>query len=670
MPLTLQRVWHRLTEPSPDIQMVEERHRARLLASLLVIVMPLTLGSATLQLFTVPNYLPVYAVVLAAILLLLPCYAISRTPRYQTAATIGLALTATGCLITYGIDRNFLNFWVLSTGLMAASHLKSWRGVVILGIYDTVGALALMLALGAGPQPVIITFSLLVIATLMTAMTAYNRQQNENRYLALFEQSNDAVVINDLNGNYLAVNRRWCELLGYTAQEALAMNVQDVALPDERGNVARAFQMLLQHKKLPVYERTLVAKDGRPVLVEINAVLLYDGNNRPYASQAILRDISERKRAEKQLQYQASILQHVNEAVITTDNQFIIQSWNPAAERIYGWKANEVLGRNFNDVVKTEYSPQAQGVFSAFVDGEQASGEVVQVRRDGSRVSIWASGTQLKDNKGELVGTIGVNRDMSEHKRLEQNALELAIEKAQADALRRFISHTSHDLRNPLSILNTSLYLLRRKLPLDVQERSGDHLRQMEEQTQQLTRILDDFVDISRLESDSADFQFKPVSLAALMKRLYLQLQPLAERQGHRMQFPDCDEAITVNADEAQLSRAIQNLAQNAISYTPRGGEIVLAVYQRDAQAVVEVRDNGIGIPVEEIPRIFESFYRTDPARSIATGGAGLGLSIAHRIVGKHGGSISVDSAPGAGSTFRIYLPLSIPAADTQALTP
>jgi PAS domain S-box-containing protein len=670
MRLTLQRAWHRLTEPSPDIQTVEERHRARLLASLLVIVMPLTLGSATLQLFTVPNYLPVYAVVVVDIILLLPCYAISRTPRYQTAATIGLALTATGCLITYIIDRNFLNFWVLSTGLMAASHLKSWRGVVLLGIYDTVGALILLLALGAGPQSVIITFSLLVIATLMTAMSAYNRQQNENRYLALFEQSNDAVVINDLAGNYLAVNRRWCNMLGYTAQEALTMNVRDVAPQEERGNVARAFQTLIQQKKLPVYERTLMSKDGRLVQVEINAILLHDGNNRPYASQAILRDISERKQAERQLQYQASILQHVNEAVITTDNQFIIQSWNPAAERIYGWKADEVIGRNFNDVVKTEFSSQAHGVFASFAEGEQASGEIIQVRKDGSRVSIWASGTQLKDSKGELIGTIGVNRDMSEHKRLEQNALELAIEKAQAEALRRFISHTSHDLRNPLSILNTSLYLLRRKLPNDAQARGADHLRQMEEQIQQLTRILDDFVDISRLESDSSAFDFKSLNLAALTNRLYLQLQPLAERQGHRMQFTDCEDAVIVNADEAQLTRAIQNIVQNAINYTPPGGNIALTIYQQDNQAVVDVHDNGIGIPVEEIPRIFESFYRTDPARSIATGGAGLGLSIAHRIIVKHGGSISVDSTLGAGSTFRIYLPLSIPAADTHALRP
>jgi PAS domain S-box-containing protein len=670
MLLTLQRAWRRLTEPSPDIQMVEERHRARLLASLLVIVMPLTLGSATLQLFTVPNYTVVYGVVVVTLVLMLPCYPLSRSANYQSGATIALMLSASGCLITYIVDRNFLNFWVLPTGLMAASHLKSWRGLVALGLYDTIGALALLLALGAGPQPVIIIFSLLLITTIMTTMSAYNRQQNENRYLALFEQSNDAVVINDLEGNYLAVNHRWCEMLGYTPQEALSMNVRSVTFPEQRDEVALPFATLLRNKKLPVYERTLMAKDGRPVQVEINAILLYDGNNRPYAAQAILRDISERKQAEKQLQYQASILQHVNEAVIATDNQFIIQSWNPAAERIYGWRADEVIGRNFGDVVKTEYSSQAQGVFLSFTDREQASGEIVQVRKDGSRVSIWASGTQLKDSKGELVGTIGVNRDMSEHKRLEQSALELAIEKAQADALRRFISHTSHDLRNPLSILNTSLYLLRRKLPPDAQARSADHLRQMEEQTQQLTRILDEFVDISRLESDSAPFRFSPVNLNSLCSRLYLQLEPLAAQQGHQMQFTGCDETLTVHADEAELSRAIQNLAQNAVSYTPRGGNIALAVYQQDNQAVVEVRDSGIGIPGEEIPRIFESFYRTDPARSIQTGGAGLGLSIAHHIVVKHGGSISVDSAPGEGSTFRIYLPLSIPAAETQALRP
>jgi PAS domain S-box-containing protein len=667
---SLYRVWQGLTEPSPDIQMVEERHRARLLASLLVIVFPLTLASATLQLLTVPNYLPVYAVVIVTIASMLPCYALSRTHQYQAGATLGLLLSASGCLITYTIDHNLLNLWVLPTGLMAASHLKSWRGVLALGIYNTVCALVLLLTLNVGPQPIIVILSFLVIATLMNGASAYNRQQNENRYLALFEQSNDAVVIVDLLGNYLSVNQKMADMLGYTTREFRAMNVRDVVTPDERDNVARVLQRIVQNKSIPVFERPLLAKNGSTSLVEINATLLYDANNRPCAIQAIMRDISERKQVEKQLQYQASILQHVNEAVIATDNQFIIQSWNPAAERIYGWGAEETVGKPFNDIIKTDYTQQSHSIFSAFVEMGHSSGEITQMRKDGSRVSIWTSGTQLKDSRGNLVGTVLVNRDITERKRLEQNALELAIEKAQAETLRRFITHTSHDLRNPLSILNTSLYLLRRKLPPDVLERSADHLRQMEEQMQQLTRILDDFVDISRLESDSEPFHLKPVHLMNLTHRLFLQLEPLAERHGHSLHFRCDDEHLTIEADEVQLSRAIQNLVVNAVSYTPQGGDITLAVYQQDNRAVVEVRDNGIGITEAEIPRIFESFYRTDPARSIATGGAGLGLPIAHHIVQKHGGSIGVDSAPGAGSVFRIYLPLSTPAADRQALVP
>jgi signal transduction histidine kinase len=221
----------------------------------------------------------------------------------------------------------------------------------------------------------------------------------------------------------------------------------------------------------------------------------------------------------------------------------------------------------------------------------------------------------------------------------------------------RFIADASHELRTPLAVLRgeTEVALGKTRTVEEYQE----SLTLIQEEAERLSRIVEDLFILARQPIESPTTLIKePVSLTEVVKDCARAAQVLAVRKGVRLKLKNDSTSIALNADEELIKRMILNLLDNAVKYTPEGGEISLALEKHNGSAEIVVRDTGIGLSEMDQQRVFDRFYRVDKARSRALGGAGLGLSIVRTIVEAHGGEITIDSTPRHGSTFTVSLPL------------
>ena len=237
------------------------------------------------------------------------------------------------------------------------------------------------------------------------------------------------------------------------------------------------------------------------------------------------------------------------------------------------------------------------------------------------------------------------------------NMMVLQLE--QVDTQRKdFVANVSHELKTPLTsikILSESL-INQKNFDVDVYR---DFLMDIDSEVDRLNNIITDLLSLVNLDKEKITLEYKPTYVNFLLEKIYLRLKPMAEIKNVDLKLV-LNEKIQLKADSEKIQQAIINIIENAIKYTPSGGVVELKLYNENKEAIIEIKDNGIGIPAEKIQNIFERFYRVDSARARDTGGTGLGLSIAWQIVILHKGTIEVESEVGAGSTFYIKLPIRL----------
>jgi heavy metal sensor kinase len=238
------------------------------------------------------------------------------------------------------------------------------------------------------------------------------------------------------------------------------------------------------------------------------------------------------------------------------------------------------------------------------------------------------------------------------------NAMIARLEDSFAE-IRRFTADASHELRTPLAAIRVEAEVALGK-PLTV-EQHQELLGSILEECGRLTRLTDQLLALAREEAGGPRPEPAPLDLAALVAGVVETMRPLAEARGMALRH-DLSGPLRVRGEDARLRQVFFNLLDNAIKYTPEGGTVAVGLGQAGGEAVVTVRDTGVGIAAEHLPRVFDRFYRVDKARSRAEGGAGLGLSIARKIVADHGGRIELTSTPGQGTTCTVTLPTDRPA--------
>jgi signal transduction histidine kinase/ActR/RegA family two-component response regulator len=284
----------------------------------------------------------------------------------------------------------------------------------------------------------------------------------------------------------------------------------------------------------------------------------------------------------------------------------------------------------------------------------------VRVRKDGRRLDVAITISPIRDEAGEIVGAATIARDITGRKRAEAALREADRRKDE------FLATLAHELRNPLAPLSNALQVL--TLAGDDRGSAEQARRLMERQLSHLVRLVDDLLDVSRITTGKIELRKERVDVKAIVDSALETCGPFIEQSGHQLAVSLPPGPLPLDADVTRLAQVVFNLLHNAAKYTDRGGHIALTAEQEASDVVITVRDDGIGIAPEALPRLFEIFSQADHSLGRAQGGLGIGLSLVRGLVELHGGTVSVHSAGlGRGSEFTVRLPLAQSRADSPA---
>jgi PAS domain S-box-containing protein len=361
----------------------------------------------------------------------------------------------------------------------------------------------------------------------------------------------------------------------------------------------------------------------------------------------------------------AAIVQSSDDAIVGTDLDGIVQSWNAGAARIFGYGADEMVGRSIKVIVPPERHPEEEHILARIRQGERVEHfETVRRRKDGSLIDVSVTVSPVNDRYGRVIGASKIARDISARKRDEREREELLAReraaRAEADAANRtkdeFLAMVSHEFRTPLNGVTGWLNVLRSKRaePAHV-ERALDAI---DRNARLLTKIVDDLLDMSRFVAGTIALERAAVDVCPVVETVLTTLQPLAAEKGVLLESALDPWAGPVFADSGRLQQVFGNILVNAIKFTPSGGRVDVHV-QNDAEDVmIAFKDTGQGMSPDFLPHAFEAFRQGDPTASRALGGLGLGLAIVHHLVTLHGGTVTVQSAGiGHGCCVTVRLP-------------
>jgi PAS domain S-box-containing protein len=489
---------------------------------------------------------------------------------------------------------------------------------------------------------------------------------SEELLAAIVTSSDDAIISVDLDGIISSWNPGAERLYGWTATEVIGKSM-DLLIPEQARSVeTRTLDAIRRGKRVVAHETTRCRKDGTILDVLVSVSPIRDASGTLVGASKVASDISARVRAERAAQGAnealraseqrlSAVLESIDDHLVSYDSQWRYTYVNDAAARTLGKSRDELIGRCI-----WELFPEAIGnQYYRELHDAVAQNRVIRSEHYFEPMERWFENHIYPTDDGVTVFSSNVTL----RKRAEQALKESDRRKDE------FLAVLAHELRNPLApIRNASRILEGRndghpesRLALDIIGRQLDHL----------VRLVDDLLDISRINRGHIELQKDRVSLAWVIDNAVESVRPLIETQQHRLTVLTPETPITLDADFTRLTQVFLNLLTNAARYTPSGGDIRVEAGVVGKRAVVSVRDNGIGIPPEMLGRIFDMFTQVDRSLERATGGLGIGLTLVKRLVELHGGTVEARSAgEGSGTEFVVSLPLAATAQPHSADRP
>lgn len=434
--------------------------------------------------------------------------------------------------------------------------------------------------------------------------------------------------------------------------------------PDDRQQLIDAIDACVQQGAEFNIEFRCLWPDGTVRWLLERGDVTRDAEGKPLNMLGVVQDITKRKLAElKILEEQARlvifnhIIENVADAVITIDAVGSIGSFNPAAERLFGYKASEIIGSNVNLLMPEPYHSEHDQYLARYMEG-QSAGNIGKLRelkgqhKDGTVFPMELAVTAMEiDNTTYFAGIL---RDISERKQYEQAIIAARDEAELANnAKSEFLSSMSHELRTPMNAILGFGQLL--QIDDSLNEDQADYLDEMIKAGHHLLELINEVLDLSRIESGNVDLSLEPLSCNELVAECLALVKPIAQKQDISLNVAPIGSYL-VRADRTRLKQVLLNLLSNAIKYNRPQGEVSIQVSALDGVVRMAVSDTGYGIPAARQQELFQPFSRLG-AEATAIEGTGIGLTISRRLVGMMGGRIGMQSEEGQGSTFWIELP-------------
>jgi PAS domain S-box-containing protein len=466
--------------------------------------------------------------------------------------------------------------------------------------------------------------------------------QRERMFTAVVESAKAPIIAKTLDGTITAWNPAAERLYQYTAAEAIGRNIEIIIPPDRLEEHRVMVDRALQGEPIEDFETVRLARDGRRIDVSLSLRPFKSGTGEITGLTKFTRDITELRFADEKFRL---AVESCPSGMVMIDGAGKIVMVNGEIERLFGYPRVELIGQPIDILVPERLRPRHvrhRGGFARNPQARMAAGRnLLGQRKDGSEFLVEVSLNPVRTSEGLHVLSVIV--DISERSRIERLKDE-------------FVSTVSHELRTPLTSISASLGLLTGADDVKLPETTKRLITIAHSNSQRLVRLINDILDIEKIESGRVAFKLQRVEVGLLIAQAIESSRALAESHGVRLCFEESP-VHEVRADADRLMQVVANLLSNAIKFSPPDADVVVAIENRSQHVRITVRDRGPGIPEEFKSRIFEKFAQADSSNQRQEGGTGLGLSIVKQIIVRLGGEVGFSDAPGGGTIFYVDLP-------------
>ncbi len=497
--------------------------------------------------------------------------------------------------------------------------------------------------------------SLVSKAGIRNGVSTIGLPNSEALFRAYVETANDIVYTVDLKGTLTFVNSYGQRLLGWSEAELIGRHYLEFVAPSDREKTALAFAHLLQTGELTDFEFVIQPKTGIGIPMAVNGKLLHrDGEL--LGGIGIARDIRESKRFEQQLQIFRKAVESAYDNTVITDLDGWVKYANPAAIRIFGYAPDDLVGQNAAIFYPKEM-PRSEWLVQQAIAGGW-SGEVICQRKNGARFPALVSVGPIYDENGQVTAVSIISCDITSQKEIQA---ELAVKNLELERTSRlksaFLANMSHELRTPLTSILGLSSLLEQQVFGSLNHKQLLYIEQIYQSGEHLLSLINDVLDLSKVEAGQMVLEIEPVSIPQLCKTT-LTLVGEQARTRHLVIHDSIPPHLNLlMVDELRVRQMLLNLLSNAIKFSCPGGEIGLEVTTQPGEVHFTVWDKGIGIPVDQQNLLFKPFQQLDSSLARQHQGTGLGLALTRQLAELHGGTVEFESKEGEGSRFTIRLP-------------
>lgn len=470
--------------------------------------------------------------------------------------------------------------------------------------------------------------------------TQVNLQRSEKIFRSIaLNIPNSLIIMIDKNHRFITIEGEIMDKMGYDSKDYLGKLPAEIA-PLARYEVSKhLYERVIAGEKFSVERKS---ETGENYMVHF--VPLKNDQNEVEAGLIIALDITDIKQGEERSAKLAAIIESSDDAIISKTLESVITSWNDSAERMFGYTADEIIGQTIYKLIPADRQEEEPRILARLKSGERVEHfETKRLTKDNRLLDVSLSISPVKDKTGAIIGLSKIVRDITEKKQEEQRKND-------------FVAMVSHELKTPLTTINSYVQLLLNKAKKDGDDFRIKALTRAEVQTKRMTSMIHDFLSIARLEDGKIPLNKSVFDFSALAEEIAGDIQYLTSK--HKIELIDC-ESVVLNADRDKIGQVLTNLLSNAIKYSPNGGAVTVGCEKQAGQVKIYVRDEGVGISPEDQKRMFDRFYRANNEKLKMVSGFGIGLYLVAEVLRYHNSKIEVISREDAGSTFYFTLDLN-----------
>lgn len=468
-------------------------------------------------------------------------------------------------------------------------------------------------------------------------ITQRNLEQSEKLFKSIaLNIPGSLIIMIDKNHRFIAVEGDLMAKMGYDSQDYRGKHPTEVAPPERYEATKHLYERMLAGEQFSE-ERTAIT--GEIFMVHFVPMKKNDGE--VDAGLVIALDITNIKQAEERSAKLAAIVETSDDAIISKTLESVITSWNASAERMFGYTAEEIIGKTIYELIPPEREQEEPQIITRLKNGERVQNfETQRLTKDKRLLDVSVTISPIKNTQGDIIGISKIVRDITE-KKLEQQRKN------------DFVAMVSHELKTPLTTINSYVQLLLARAKEENESFRVNALTRTHVQAKKMTSMIDDFLSVARLEEGKVPLYKAPFNFHELAEESAGDQQFLTSR--HTIKLKDCKD-VELIADRDKIGQVLNNLLSNAIKYSPNGGIITIGCEKKDGKATISVTDEGVGIKPDDQSRLFERFYRANNDKLHMVSGFGIGLYLVSEILRFHNSKIELTSQENVGSTFYFTL--------------